>query len=82
MGVLESDIEAGITYMQDNSPTTIASTLTRVIEDRLYERVATKATQDAYGPDAVFRTLNALIDRIATHPQHGVPAPDGARKHA
>jgi hypothetical protein len=69
MGILESDLEAGITYMPDNSPETIASTLKRVIDGRLYERVATQAAQNRYGPDSVSRALNKLIDGVATAEQ-------------
>jgi hypothetical protein len=64
MGELEPEIEAGISYMPDNLPATIASILQRVIEKRGYERLAVRATQTAYGPDAVARSLDRLLGQI------------------
>ena len=43
MGNLEPELEAGITYMNDNSPATIAATLQRVIRERDFERTAAEA---------------------------------------
>ncbi len=65
MGKLESDLEAGITYMADNSPETIAATLKRVIEDRRYEQVAAKAAQRTYGMKAASDTLGKFLDQVA-----------------
>ncbi|HEY6180841.1 MAG TPA: glycosyltransferase family 4 protein [Terriglobales bacterium] len=64
MGKLEPDLEAGITYMPDNAPETIAATLKRVIEGREYEKAAPKATQAAYGADAVSRSLGKFLDQV------------------
>jgi hypothetical protein len=64
MGKLESDLENGITYMHDNSPETIAATLKKVIEERLYEHAAAKAAQDAYGTQAVSRSLNNFLKQV------------------
>jgi glycosyltransferase involved in cell wall biosynthesis len=66
MGALEREIEAGITYMPDNTPQTIASTLQCVISERRYEQLATQATQDAYGPDAVTRNLDRLVTQVTS----------------
>src|SRR6516162_8100120 len=49
MGPLEKEIEAGISYMPDNSAATIAATLEEVIENRRYELRATDAAQQSYG---------------------------------
>ena len=64
MGALEPDLEAGITYMPDNTADTIAATLERVIDGRQYERVASQAAQDTYGPAAVSSALNELVMRV------------------
>ena len=64
MGALENELEAGITYMPDNAPETIAATLHRVIDERGYERTAMKAAQQAYGPVAVSKSLDALLDQV------------------
>jgi hypothetical protein len=64
MGKLESDLESGITYMHDNSPERIAATLKKVIEERLYERAAARAAQDAYGTQAVSRSLNNFLKQV------------------
>lgn len=64
MGTLESEIEAGITYMLDNCPDTIAATLRQVIEDRWYERKAVKVAQQTYGPVGVAKSLDFLVNEV------------------
>lgn len=64
MGQLEKQLEAGITYMPDNSPATILATLRTVIERRQYECRAAKATQEAYGPEAVTASLEQLLHQV------------------
>ena len=64
MGALEPELEAGITYMPDNTPATIAAMLEKVIDGRQYERVAPQAAQDMYGPAAVASALNELVMRV------------------
>jgi glycosyltransferase involved in cell wall biosynthesis len=64
MGPLEEELEAGMTYIPDNSPETIASSLEKVIWDRAYERTAAQAASNAYGPSAVSRSLNALLGQV------------------
>jgi hypothetical protein len=64
MGPLESAFELGITYMGDNSPRTIQTTLKRVIDDHLYERGAAMAAQKAYGPDSVSHALDSLLHSV------------------
>src|SRR2546425_138210 len=51
MGAIERELEAGITYMPDNSPNRIAETLRQVIEHRGYERTAMDAAQRLYGSE-------------------------------
>ena len=43
MGSLEKELEAGITYIPDNAPETIAAAVCRVIEERKYEQIAMDA---------------------------------------
>ena len=64
MGKLETDLEHGITYMQDNSPETIAAILKKVTAERGYERVAPKAAQDAYGSHAVSKSLGIFLKQV------------------
>jgi glycosyltransferase involved in cell wall biosynthesis len=64
MGSLEGEIEAGITYMPDNAPTTIARTIRSVIEKRDYERTASDAALRIYCPAVVARSLDDLLHRV------------------
>ena len=64
MGTLEPKLESGITYMNDNSPATIAATLQRVIRNRDYERTAAEAAMQSYGPEAVSRSLDKLLNKV------------------
>jgi len=61
-GALEPELEVGISYINDNSPDTIAKALKRVIDARSYERSAQDAAIAAYGPDAISRGLNRLVE--------------------
>jgi glycosyltransferase involved in cell wall biosynthesis len=64
MGALEPELEAGITYMPDNSPAAISATLRRIVDERHYERHAEKAAQDMYGPEAVSDSLQRLLLQV------------------
>jgi glycosyltransferase involved in cell wall biosynthesis len=64
MGTLEAELEAGMTYMPDNEPETIAATLKRVIEERRYYLVAPKAAQQAYGTHAVSTSLDKFLRQV------------------
>ncbi len=64
MGELEADLEAGMTYMAENSPETIAATLKRVIGDGRYMSLATQAAQARYGPGAVAASLDRLLNQV------------------
>lgn len=64
MGALEPDLEAGITYMPDNSPGTITATLKRVIEEHRYEQRAGDAAERSYGPQSVSSSLTAFLQQV------------------
>jgi glycosyltransferase involved in cell wall biosynthesis len=64
MGLLEQELEAGMTYMPDNAPATIAATLRKVVGERAYTRTAGEAARRSYGPAAVARSLDALLGRV------------------
>jgi len=66
MGFLEPELEAGITYMTDNRPSTIATTLKKVIENRQYERHAENAAVERCGPAAALRSLDLFLKQVMT----------------
>jgi glycosyltransferase involved in cell wall biosynthesis len=66
MGELEPELEAGVTYMKDNAPETIAATLKQVIENRRYGSNAECAVQERYGPQAVSDALDAFLGRVVS----------------
>jgi glycosyltransferase involved in cell wall biosynthesis len=65
-GAVERDLEAGISYIQGNTPEEIAHSLVEVIGERRHERTASRATLDAYGPEAVSKGLNRLIHQVTS----------------
>ena len=69
MGVLEPELEAGLTYMADNHRETIAASLARVIQERRYEWTAERATQERYGSRAVGEDLDALVNSVVGVPR-------------
>jgi hypothetical protein len=64
MGALDASLEAGITYMPNNAPDTIASTLSSIIKARQYERQARDAAYDQFGTVAVARALDSLLRMV------------------
>lgn len=66
MGALEKELEAGITYMPDNAPATIAATIRRVVGERAYTRTAGEAARFSYGPAAVSKSLDTLLEQVST----------------
>jgi glycosyltransferase involved in cell wall biosynthesis len=60
MGEVEPEIAAGITFMPDNTPETIARTLQEVVQTAAWRRTAGRAVQDIYRPDV----LRAALDRV------------------
>jgi glycosyltransferase involved in cell wall biosynthesis len=63
-GTLEPELEAGVSYIPDNAPTTIASSLKQAITDRRFDCTAERAAVETYGPDAVSTSLNRLLERV------------------
>jgi len=61
MGTVEPELEAGITYIKDNAPETIAAGLREVIAKSLYNRTAEQAALDTYSGPAVSKALNQLL---------------------
>ena len=64
MGTLEPDIETGITYMKDNSPQTIAATLSEVIRNSRFKATAEDAVRQRYGAPAVSEAVELLIREV------------------
>jgi Glycosyltransferase len=64
MGTLEPELENGVTYMRENSPAVIASTLKDVIGARRYEARGELGTQQAYGTATVSQRLDMLIREV------------------
>jgi glycosyltransferase involved in cell wall biosynthesis len=61
MGMLEPEIEVGVTYMVDNGPATIAAALEHVVEERGYERTVEGVVQERYGSGAVAGALEDVL---------------------
>ena len=64
-GFLEPELEAGITYVTDNTPDHIAACLKEVIQQGRYERIAEEAAIRTYGPAAVSDSLNRLFAQVS-----------------
>lgn len=75
-GVLEPELEAGVSYIPDNTPETIAAALKQIVQERRYERTAVQAALRAYGPDAICRSLNALVTEAAARRRSERRAPE------
>lgn len=73
-GALEPELEAGISYIKDNSPGSIVDGLKKVIGDRLYERAAAEAALQTYGPAAVSESLNKLVNKVMESRSNGTAA--------
>jgi len=67
MGSVEREIEDGITYMTDNLPQTIASTLQGVIGEQRYARTADTVAKRRYGPNAVSQALDQLVRDVSAN---------------
>jgi glycosyltransferase involved in cell wall biosynthesis len=66
MGDLEPEIEAGVTYLPDNRPETIAEVLKRVVRDRLYVRRADLAANERYGAGGASKSLKNLLQQAVS----------------
>jgi len=62
-GALEPELEAGISYIADNSAETISAGLRKVIAGGLYERRARESAIQAYGSTAISEALNTLMSQ-------------------
>lgn len=62
--MLEPELEAGISYIQDNSPESIAAGLKKAISDRLYQCTAEQAALQTYGPAAVSPSLDGFFKQV------------------
>ena len=69
LGAVEPELEAGITYMADNRPDTIETTIRRVIHDGRCTDTAMGAAQGTYGSMAVANGLDSLIRRVMKKPE-------------
>jgi glycosyltransferase involved in cell wall biosynthesis len=67
MGTLEPEIEMGITYMPDNDPKTIASTLADVVKTQRWHRTANDYVCDVFGPETVSASLETVIGQAVSH---------------
>ncbi len=79
MGPLESELEAGMTYIPDNKPETVAAALQQVIRDHAYERTAAEAAWGTYGPAAVSNSLNVLVNQVMKSARNKSSIPSPAR---
>jgi glycosyltransferase involved in cell wall biosynthesis len=66
-GTLEPELEAGVTYIQDNDPSAIAAGLKQVIESGQRDTAAQRAAMGRYGPEAVSQSLDWLINQTRRH---------------
>jgi len=78
MGVLEPELEAGVTYVPDNRPETIAQALADVIARREFERTAADTVLGLYSPDAVATSLDGLIAQVRARGAQSTTADAGA----
>jgi glycosyltransferase involved in cell wall biosynthesis len=77
MGVLEPELEAGVTYIPDNHPETIAASLMRVVNEGEFTRGAKEAARRFYSPAAVSAALDRLVRDVVSHTR-GTAAPSFA----
>jgi len=61
MGAVEKEIAAGMTFMPDNTPETIARTLQQVVRDGDWRKTAQQAVLDIYRPEALRAGLDNLM---------------------
>jgi glycosyltransferase involved in cell wall biosynthesis len=66
MGAVEPELAAGITFMPDNTPETIARTLQQVVQTGAWRRTAERAVHDLYRSDVLRAALDQLV-RTAHH---------------
>jgi len=64
-GLLEQELEAGTSYIPDNTPKAIAASLALIIREQRYKRTAEDAAMQHYGADAVSRSFSSLLEEAA-----------------
>jgi glycosyltransferase involved in cell wall biosynthesis len=64
LGGVEKEIERGVSYMPDNEPETIAAALDLAIQGRMWENNAAEYICGTYGPEAVAKSLRALLEQV------------------
>jgi len=65
MGQVEKEIAAGITFMPDNAPETIARTLQEVVRNNLWRQTSERAVHETYRPEVLRRELDKLMRQCA-----------------
>ncbi len=65
MGELEPELEAGITYLADNTPETIAVALQALVKEGSRWQTSREAVIQRYGPDALSERLDILLQKAA-----------------
>jgi glycosyltransferase involved in cell wall biosynthesis len=68
MGPVEPELEAGMTYIADNTVASVAKGLGDVIGAQRYERLAAGAAVRLYGGDAVASALDRLLRGVVAAP--------------
>jgi glycosyltransferase involved in cell wall biosynthesis len=63
-GNLERDLEAGVTYIQDNSAETIAACLNDLIRNRRFEQSAQEAAIQTFGMAPLSKALNGMLAQM------------------
>jgi glycosyltransferase involved in cell wall biosynthesis len=69
-GPLERELEAGVTYISDNSPEAIARCLARAMRNGSHPQMAQEAAIRIYGPGAVAESLNSLLFKVMSEQRH------------
>jgi glycosyltransferase involved in cell wall biosynthesis len=65
MGAVEKEMAAGMTFMPDNTPETIARTLQQVVRDQLWRQTAGRAVLELYRPETLRTNLDKLVRAAA-----------------
>jgi glycosyltransferase involved in cell wall biosynthesis len=76
MGILEPELEAGVTYIDNNRPETIARSLAEVINNGHYQRLAIDAASRLYSSRAVAEALDSLVKEVVLHERGRASAAD------
>jgi hypothetical protein len=64
LGTVDPEMDVGITYINDNLAETICACLKKVITERRYEHTSQQATLNAYGSEAVSRSLDTFLGQV------------------